>query len=435
MGWKFLMHPDALVSKVFKARYFPNASFLEAGVGSNPSFVWSSIRESQEIFRAGMRWKVGNGSRVRVWGDPWLTDKTNPYIITPEPDYLHGPCVNNLFCQNTKNWDYDLLRDIFCQRDVECIMSVPTSLADFDDSMYWGGEGKGIYTVKSAYRIAMEREGRAGVVGWSGVWKLNIPPKFKCFFWSLCSLRLPTKDLLCMKQVNCDQVCLLCGLANESDIHVFANCSFARSCWRLLNTTWRLAYLESVHAWVEEMWIELTSSTLEQAIMVCWSIWEARNQLCWKNSCLAPGAVVAYAQAFYDSWQSANAMLHGTGSISHDADSDAAAWQPPRNGYYKLNIDVAMDYRNRRMGFGWVCRDERGYVHAVIMERREGLYSVKEAEAMGARLSSKLMLSFVFAKRSRNMVAHTVASHALCNTEASRVEYLDSIPRFLSTVV
>lgn len=29
-GWKFLMDPDALVTKVFKARYFPQCSFLNA---------------------------------------------------------------------------------------------------------------------------------------------------------------------------------------------------------------------------------------------------------------------------------------------------------------------------------------------------------------------------------------------------------------------
>ena len=39
-GWRFLTNLDALVSRVFKAKYFPRGSFLEAEVGHNPSFIW-----------------------------------------------------------------------------------------------------------------------------------------------------------------------------------------------------------------------------------------------------------------------------------------------------------------------------------------------------------------------------------------------------------
>lgn len=37
------------------------------------------------------------------------------------------------------------------------------------------------------------------------------------------------------------------------------------------------------------------------------------------------------------------------------------------------------------MGFGWVCRDETGIVVGVRMNNMMGLYSVREAEAMGER--------------------------------------------------
>ncbi|XP_019179245.1 PREDICTED: uncharacterized protein LOC109174463 [Ipomoea nil] len=76
-GWNFLTKPDALVTRVFKARYFPKCSFLEAKRGSNPSFVWSSIWESQTMVGKGVRWRVGNGESIRVWGDPWLPDDLN----------------------------------------------------------------------------------------------------------------------------------------------------------------------------------------------------------------------------------------------------------------------------------------------------------------------------------------------------------------------
>lgn len=49
-AWIFLKFP--LVSKVYKARYFPKTLFVKAGMSSNPSFIWRSIIE---VFREGCR--------------------------------------------------------------------------------------------------------------------------------------------------------------------------------------------------------------------------------------------------------------------------------------------------------------------------------------------------------------------------------------------
>ncbi|XP_058761402.1 uncharacterized mitochondrial protein AtMg00310-like [Vicia villosa] len=38
-GWFIMSNPEALVSRIFKARYFPRTSFFDATLGYNPSFV------------------------------------------------------------------------------------------------------------------------------------------------------------------------------------------------------------------------------------------------------------------------------------------------------------------------------------------------------------------------------------------------------------
>ncbi|KAL8148046.1 hypothetical protein AgCh_005402 [Apium graveolens] len=38
-GWRFIKNPHSLVSKVFKARHFPDYSFMDAQIGNNSSFV------------------------------------------------------------------------------------------------------------------------------------------------------------------------------------------------------------------------------------------------------------------------------------------------------------------------------------------------------------------------------------------------------------
>ena len=48
-GWKLLHHPDALVAKILKARYYPFWNFLNAHVGVNPSFTWRSILKGKAL--------------------------------------------------------------------------------------------------------------------------------------------------------------------------------------------------------------------------------------------------------------------------------------------------------------------------------------------------------------------------------------------------
>lgn len=71
------------MARILKARYFPESDFLEAKKGSKPSFVWSSMLETQEIIRKGSRWRVGDGESIMICKDNWLPDPHNSKVISP----------------------------------------------------------------------------------------------------------------------------------------------------------------------------------------------------------------------------------------------------------------------------------------------------------------------------------------------------------------
>jgi len=48
-GWKLQTKPDSLVSRTYKALYFPSCSYLTSNLGHNPSYVW-------RIFLHSTRW-------------------------------------------------------------------------------------------------------------------------------------------------------------------------------------------------------------------------------------------------------------------------------------------------------------------------------------------------------------------------------------------
>ena len=74
-GRRLIHHPMTLASQIFKARYFPDFDLLSALVKTNSSFCWRSIVEARKIIRMVARWRVSDGSQIKIWGDNWLPTK------------------------------------------------------------------------------------------------------------------------------------------------------------------------------------------------------------------------------------------------------------------------------------------------------------------------------------------------------------------------
>lgn len=99
------------MSKIYKARYYPDGSFLTASLGCNPSFVWRSIIETQEILKKDTGRRVGSGNNIDVLHDPWLPCVDDPYIHTIH-EALDGKKVSSLMEIDQSRWDIELINDI-----------------------------------------------------------------------------------------------------------------------------------------------------------------------------------------------------------------------------------------------------------------------------------------------------------------------------------
>lgn len=53
--WKCLSSPGALISRIFKTKYYPTRDFLNATLEHSPSYAWRGICESQVIVKRGVR--------------------------------------------------------------------------------------------------------------------------------------------------------------------------------------------------------------------------------------------------------------------------------------------------------------------------------------------------------------------------------------------
>ncbi|XP_062088933.1 uncharacterized mitochondrial protein AtMg00310-like [Humulus lupulus] len=134
-GWRLMEREESLVGKVFKARYYPRGSFINANLGANPSFIWRSIWETQELLKSGMRWSIGSGNNVNILGEPWLPDRLDPMVVSMHPMLQHQK-VSVLMKIEEKAWDEDLINDLFEERDIKLIYSIPLSFTVGHDRWY-----------------------------------------------------------------------------------------------------------------------------------------------------------------------------------------------------------------------------------------------------------------------------------------------------------
>ncbi|CAN0847223.1 hypothetical protein LINGRAHAP2_LOCUS4861 [Linum grandiflorum] len=99
--------PTTLVYRILKAKYFPRGDFLSAVIGSNPNLTWPSIVEAKLAVLQGYQWKVGDGSGIRVWGDPWIRRAGDFHVKSRSPIPDWDLRVSALLMPNGSNWDED----------------------------------------------------------------------------------------------------------------------------------------------------------------------------------------------------------------------------------------------------------------------------------------------------------------------------------------
>jgi hypothetical protein len=88
------------------------------------------------------------------------------------------------------------VKQTFVEEDVRVILSLPVH-AELDDVLAWHYDNRGLFSVRSAYKMQREQEKRERSIGntsssmgnnsdkeqWKKLWKLNCPGKIKHFLW------------------------------------------------------------------------------------------------------------------------------------------------------------------------------------------------------------------------------------------------------------
>ena len=123
--WRLLYNTNSLFYKVFRSKFFPNCSIMEAKEGYGGSYAWRSILKGREVISRGAKWRVGNGESIKLWGDKWLLSLQSLSLQSPLTAELQNAIVSSLINPSTHQWDIQLLPNLFNQVEANQIAQIP----------------------------------------------------------------------------------------------------------------------------------------------------------------------------------------------------------------------------------------------------------------------------------------------------------------------
>lgn len=152
-----LSHPDCLLARVMKAKYYPMGDFMRSRLGSYPSYTWRSLWSAGGLLEQHTGWRVGNDATINTGNDSRLLGPDQGRVIVQNINTNYTN-VADLIDATTATWKFDVLRSLFDEDLVKRILSIPLSSSAHDDEMVWRGDNTGVYFAKSGYKWLLAKD-------------------------------------------------------------------------------------------------------------------------------------------------------------------------------------------------------------------------------------------------------------------------------------
>ncbi|KAL8131971.1 hypothetical protein AgCh_007755 [Apium graveolens] len=284
-------------------------------------------------------------------------------------------------------WDVDVVKDVFIDRDAKLILSIPLRDAD-SDCWFWKWDKKGQYTVRSAYTAIQEVKQsyiQNDSISWKKLWNAKVPLKVKHFIWSAVRNILPTKDQLLTRRVDVNDKCPVCNDEIEIVYHVLVTCSMAKQYWNDLGINTEENNSSSFDRWVNSIFQKCKIIELQEVFMVCWSLWNNKNEVIWNQRGKEYSDVCKLAKLLLNQWKNAQdkSFDHFLGFMGQEDGKER--WEYPQEGKVKFNVDAAIFENSSTYCLSMVARDHRGELVVAGTSCREGRIAPDLAEALGIK--------------------------------------------------
>ncbi|XP_074315255.1 uncharacterized protein LOC141651440 [Silene latifolia] len=219
----------------------------EGGLGIRDSFVWNTAAIGKLVW-----WVYFNPDKLWV---KWVSQI-----------YLKGQAWPDYQPSGDLSWGW---KSVFRVRD---------KMSQGYVQGQWVLDTKG-YTLKSGYELL--RVKFQPVVWHKAIWNLWCVPKHRFICWMMVRNVMQVKSKLFHLGISPDDLCLLCGGATETHVHLFEQCVYSRSVLQGMATLCQIN-IPSVNIlqWVwNQKWAKARKGIVLCAFMACYyHIWMMRNR-------------------------------------------------------------------------------------------------------------------------------------------------------------
>ncbi|XP_056848923.1 uncharacterized protein LOC108820218 [Raphanus sativus] len=339
IAWRILTAPNCLLARVLTGKYCHKKSFLDVKVPAVCSHGWRSILHGRDLLQENLGKAIGNVIDLRV--SDLLTDSLQ--------------------------WNKERI-DKLLPGFGHLIQQIKPSKEGVEDIYVWLPLTSGVYSTKSGYNSRNQSEGIATSqdmppnlslpleFSWiKDIWSVKTAPKLILFLWSIAQGALPLGKELQRRGINTDTQCPCCK-EEETAMHVFFQCPFAKEVWRLapLSSPVHLAAEADFQdlAVMARTIVCLPPTGVRVPILpwIVWFLWLARNKLIFENKTAQPMEIITKSIAAALEWNQAqdNAKEKEALPMKTNRLQEANAARS-----HRCSVDAAWDSNRNRAGIAW----------------------------------------------------------------------------------
>ena len=191
--------------------------------------------EGAKLLQKGIKWRLGNGKRIKFWLDYWITREPlikNIWTELPQ-DKVHK--VVSDYWTGT-GWDWRSLGNYLQQDHLEAIRAVQVyGGAGNEDRLSWELTTNGDFTMAFAYEVDGEHDASEQIdTNWDKLWKLRGPSRWQFLLWVVRHKKLLTNSDKQARHLHATGLCDLCKARQETTLHALRDCRWISDVWRKL---------------------------------------------------------------------------------------------------------------------------------------------------------------------------------------------------------
>jgi ribonuclease HI len=330
-----------------------------------------------------------------------------------------------------REWDVQLIKTLLYPHDVDEVLKIRLSDRAPEDHIAWFYEKSGLFSVRSAYHLAVQLEnstqssassssradGRRP--GFNEIWSASGPPKVKIFAWRLSLAALVTQSNRKKRTPEEHATCQICGMEDETGYHAVVCCTQAVALRHEMRVHWTLPDEQQFKFtgpdWLLHMLSLVDATTRDNTLLLLWMVWHLQNDFMHGQGRATILGSTQFLKSYVTSLniagqgQQGGISEKGKEKIHEGATRRTQSlrggdtnplmgqerWVAPPYGWAKLNTDAGFCPNTRTTSLGIVVHDNVGKELISSWRTLDHIVSAEEAEALACLQGMRLVTEWV----------------------------------------